>query len=63
WVHIRYPRGPWARGVPKVQLMVRDGNDAASGCYAALGYTDQRSTVLGKFLDAELQHRKEQHRS
>lgn len=48
------------RGVPKVQLMIRDENDAARGFYAALGYTDQRTTVLGKFLDADLQLLKEQ---
>lgn len=38
-----------ARGVPKVQLMVRDGNDAA-GLYATLGYEPAAVTVLARWL-------------
>ena len=39
-----------ARGVPKVQLMVRAGNEAALGFYAALGFEKQEVVTLGKFL-------------
>lgn len=46
------------RGVPKVQLMVREGNDAALGFYEALGYADQQTVVLGRFLDLELEARR-----
>lgn len=46
------------RGVPKVQLMVREGNDAVLGFYEALGYADQQVVVLGRFLDAELEARR-----
>lgn len=43
----------WAksRGLPKLQLMVRSTNAQALGFYAALGYIDQSTTVLGKWLD------------
>ncbi|WP_228386832.1 GNAT family acetyltransferase [Ornithinicoccus halotolerans] len=51
------------RGAPKVQLMVRDGNEQAHGFYAALGYTDQETTVLGRFLDPALQRLKERQRT
>lgn len=53
----------WLRGraVPKVQLMVREGNEPARGFYASLGYTDQATTVLGRFLDPDLQELKERH--
>lgn len=37
------------RGVPKVQLMIRDGNDAA-GFYAALGYEAADVTVMARWL-------------
>ena len=43
----------WARqqGLPKLQLMVRDGNEAAAGFYAALGYELQPVQVWGRRLD------------
>jgi ribosomal protein S18 acetylase RimI-like enzyme len=43
----------WVRrqGLPKLQLMVRDGNDAAAGFYAALGYELQPVQVWGQRLD------------
>lgn len=55
----------WLRrhDVPKVQLMVRHGNVPARGFYAALGYTDQETTVLGRFLDSGLQGLRERHRA
>ena len=37
------------RGVPKVQLMVRTGNDAV-GFYAALGYEPSDVTVMARWL-------------
>ena len=37
-----------ARGAPKIQLMVRHDNAAASGFYAALGYTADSVQVLAK---------------
>ncbi len=40
-----------ARGVPKVQLMVRGDNAAARGFYARLGYADAGVVVLGRRLD------------
>lgn len=42
------------RGVPKVQLMVRQGNTAAA-FYRSLGYADQQTVALGRFLDPELE--------
>jgi ribosomal protein S18 acetylase RimI-like enzyme len=39
------------RGAPKLQLMVRDGNDGALPFYNALGFVDQPVAVLGRFLD------------
>jgi ribosomal protein S18 acetylase RimI-like enzyme len=39
-----------ARGAPKMQLMVRNGNVAALGFYAALGFERQELVALGKFL-------------
>ena len=39
-----------ARGAPKIQLMVRAGNDAALDFYAALGLERQKLVTLGKFL-------------
>jgi ribosomal protein S18 acetylase RimI-like enzyme len=38
------------RGVPKVQLMVRDTNEAVIGFYAALGYESTPVKVLGRWL-------------
>jgi ribosomal protein S18 acetylase RimI-like enzyme len=40
-----------ARGIPKVQLMVRTGNTAAAGFYERLGYTDAGCIVLARRLD------------
>lgn len=40
-----------ARGVWKLNLMVRDSNDQAAGFYASLGYEDQHCRVMGKRLD------------
>jgi ribosomal protein S18 acetylase RimI-like enzyme len=39
------------RDAPKVQLMVREGNAAALGFYARLGYTAQGAVTLGRFLN------------
>tara|TARA_R110001606_G_scaffold181323_1_gene328034 strand:+ start:250 stop:684 length:435 start_codon:yes stop_codon:yes gene_type:complete len=39
-----------ARGAPKVQLMVRDGNEIAAAFYQALGYERQDVAVFGKWL-------------
>lgn len=43
----------WLRcaGAPKLQFMVRDGNDAAIGFYAALGYEAQPVVTMGRWLD------------
>lgn len=50
----------WLReqGAPKVQLMVRSSNAAVVGFYASLGYSDQETVVLGRFLDPELERMK-----
>jgi len=40
-----------ARGVPKIQLMVRTGNEEVHAFYRALGFDDQPVAVLGRFLD------------
>jgi ribosomal protein S18 acetylase RimI-like enzyme len=40
------------RGAPKLQLMVREGNEAALGFYAALGLEVQPVVVLGRRLDS-----------
>jgi ribosomal protein S18 acetylase RimI-like enzyme len=42
----------WLRdlGAPKLQLMVRDDNEAALGFYAALGLEPQKVVTLGRFL-------------
>jgi ribosomal protein S18 acetylase RimI-like enzyme len=40
-----------ARGVAKLQLMVRDGNATALDFYAALGFEPQPVAVFGRFLD------------
>jgi len=39
------------RGVPKLNLMVRGDNTAATGFYAALGYRPDDVVVLAKRLD------------
>ena len=39
-----------ARGVWKLNLMVRHGNETATGFYAALGYGEDEVTVLSKRL-------------
>lgn len=38
------------RGAPKLQLMVRTGNDEALGFYEALGLERQNVVTLGRFL-------------
>lgn len=38
------------RDVPKLNLMVRRGNEAVLAFYEALGYVDGAVVVLGKFL-------------
>lgn len=40
-----------ARAVPKAQLMIRHGNDAAGAFYAALGYESADVTVVARWLD------------
>jgi len=40
-----------AREVPKIQLMVRTGNEDAHAFYRALGFADQPVAVFGRFLD------------
>jgi ribosomal protein S18 acetylase RimI-like enzyme len=42
----------WARehGMPKLQLMVRRGNEGVLAFYEALGYTDDEVVVLGRRL-------------
>lgn len=40
-----------ARGAPKIQLMVREDNEAAIGFYEALGLERQKVVTLGRFLD------------
>lgn len=40
-----------ARNAPKIQLMVRDDNLAASAFYAALGFERQQVATWGRFLD------------
>ncbi len=42
-----------ARGAPKIQLMVRDDNEAALGFYKALGLERQKVATFGRFLDSE----------
>jgi ribosomal protein S18 acetylase RimI-like enzyme len=42
-----------ARGAPKLQLMVREDNEAALGFYEALGLERQHVVTLGRFLAAE----------
>jgi ribosomal protein S18 acetylase RimI-like enzyme len=42
-----------ARGAPKIQLMVREDNEAALGFYEALGLERQKVVTLGRFLARE----------
>jgi len=42
-----------ARGAPKIQLMVREDNEAALGFYEALGLERQKVVTLGRFLSVE----------
>ena len=46
--------GLWlaSRGAPKLELMVRDGNDRAAKFYESLGFERQQVTVYGKWLKA-----------
>jgi ribosomal protein S18 acetylase RimI-like enzyme len=39
------------RGAPKIQLMVREDNEAALGFYRSLGLEPQKVVTLGRFLD------------
>lgn len=39
-----------ARGVPKIQLMVREDNEAALAFYESLGLERQKVVTLGRFL-------------
>lgn len=47
-------------GIPKVMLMVRAENAATLSFYERLGYADQGVSVLGRFLDPELQALREE---
>jgi ribosomal protein S18 acetylase RimI-like enzyme len=38
------------RGAPKIQLMVREDNEAALGFYRSLGLEPQKVVTLGRFL-------------
>ena len=40
-----------ARDCPKIQLMVRNDNQAAKGFYAAIGYEEQTVMTIGRRLD------------
>ncbi len=42
-----------ARGVPKMHLMVRPGNEGVIAFYEGLGYEDGAILVMQKWLDAE----------
>ena len=46
-----------ARGIPKIQLMVRSGNSAVIAFYESLGYADSQVVVLGRRLDDEVSSR------
>lgn len=43
-----------ARGIPKIQLMVRSGNSGAIAFYERLGYADAEVIVLGRRLDGQV---------
>jgi ribosomal protein S18 acetylase RimI-like enzyme len=51
-VHMMAAAESWlcARGVPKIQLMVREGNEEALAFYAALGLERQPVVTLGRLL-------------
>ena len=40
-----------ARGVPKLNLMIRGSNEEATGFYAALGYAAEDRVIMSKRLD------------
>lgn len=42
-----------ARGVPKVQLMIRTGNEQAERFYDAIGYEHQAVTVMARWLNKD----------
>ncbi|MCE1234739.1 MAG: GNAT family acetyltransferase [Hyphomicrobiales bacterium] len=46
-----------ARGVPKINLLVRKENAGVMAFYAALGFADTRSVSLYKTLDADVAER------
>lgn len=48
-----------ARGIPKLQFMVRADNASVIRFYEHLGYTDQQVAVLGRFLDPKLHRMRE----
>ena len=41
------------RGIPTIQLMVRDTNDRVIGFYESIGYERQAVQVLGRWLERE----------
>ena len=41
------------RNAPKIQLMVRDSNEAASAFYTTLGFERQAVATWGRFLDGK----------
>ncbi len=41
------------RGVAKVNLMIREGNEAVQGFYQALGYATEPRVVMARFLAGE----------
>lgn len=43
-----------ARGIPKIQLMVRRGNSGVVAFYESLGYADAEVVVLGRRLDQQV---------
>lgn len=43
-----------ARGIPKIQLMVRTGNAPVVAFYERLGYSEQQVVVMGRRLDQNL---------
>ena len=43
-----------ARGCPKLNLQVREGNKAVIAFYESLGYTDDKTVSMGKRLIADL---------
>lgn len=42
-----------SRGVPKVQLMIRTGNEQAERFYDAIGYERQAVTVMARWLNKD----------